>query len=107
MSVVLRVDAFVMLSLKCFRREHAARRESQRLMNTLEEYKRRCENSSEDVLNATKPIARQLEDEIAKNNEAAARWEKQERELTSSIGKTARSDFSLLPDYRLPCLYVI
>ncbi|XP_065222799.1 TATA element modulatory factor isoform X2 [Planococcus citri] len=68
-------------------RDDSARRENQRLHNLLEEYKRKCENASEDVLNATKTIAKQLEDEIAKYNAASASWEKQEKELCSIINE--------------------
>lgn len=56
-------------------------------MNTLEEYKRKNETLSEEMLNSTRPIVKQLEDEISKYNAAAALWEKQEKELTFTISK--------------------
>lgn len=63
------------------------RKENQKLMNTLEEYKRRNEKLSEEMLNSTKPIVKQLEDEIGKHNAAAALWERQEKELAATISE--------------------
>ena len=54
-------------------------------MNMLEEYKRKNEKLSEEMLNSTKPIVKQLENEINKSNAAAARWEKQEKDYLATI----------------------
>lgn len=56
-------------------------------MNALEEFKRKNELASEDILAATRPIAKQLQEEITKNNVAAVMWEKQEKELTVTVCK--------------------
>ncbi len=63
------------------------RKENQKLMNTLEEYKRKNETLSEEMLDSTKPIVKQLQDEISKRNAAAVMWEKQEKELNVTISK--------------------
>lgn len=71
--------------LKYCRHEASLRKENQKLMNTLEDYKRKNEILSEEMLDSTRPIVKQLEEEIAKRNAAAALWEKQERELSTTI----------------------
>lgn len=67
------------------RREAALRKENQKLMNMLEEYKRKNEKLSEEMLNSTKPIVKQLEEQISKNNAATVLSEKNEKELTITI----------------------
>ncbi|KAL6972490.1 TATA element modulatory factor 1 [Sarracenia purpurea var. burkii] len=86
-SLQSQVDNLTSTLISSQKRDDSARRENQRLLNLLEEYKRKCENASEDVLNATKTIAKQLEDEISKYNAASASWEKQEKELCSIISE--------------------
>lgn len=70
------------------RRESSLRKENQKLLNTVEEYKRKHEQLSEEMLNSTKPIVKQLENEINKNNAATVLWEKQERDYLATISKT-------------------
>lgn len=57
-------------------------------MNSLEDYKRKNEKLSEEMLESTRPIVKQLEEEITKRNVATALWEKQERELSTTISKS-------------------
>lgn len=82
--------------LKYYRHEASLRKENQKLMNTLEDYKRKNEKLSEEMLDSTRPIVKQLEEEIAKRNAAAALWEKQERELSTTISLYFSSDSGLV-----------